>query len=124
MTKKILSIIFSLVFISGLAFSITWGVINFNKVKTGMANTGVYTNEDLNKSYEDGYSNALKDKAEYTALIAEYRDTITSLNAKISQMNFQITTLTNNNQACNSQIENLVNQKQSLESQVSNLQTV
>ena len=124
MTKKILSIIFSLVFISGLAFSITWGVINFNKVKTGMANTGVYTNEDLNKSYEDGYSNALKDKAEYTALIAEYRDTITSLNDKISQLNFQITTLTNNNQACNSQIENLVNQKQSLESQVSNLQTV
>lgn len=124
MTKKILSIIFSLVFISGLAFSITWGVINFNKVKTGMANTGVYTNEDLNKSYEDGYSNALKDKAEYTALIAEYRDTITSLNDKISQLNFQITTLTSNNQACNSQIENLVNQKQSLESQVSNLQTV
>jgi len=123
MTKKILSIVFSLVFMFVLAFSISWGVINFNKVRTGMASTGVYTNEDLTKSYEDGYDNALKDKAEYTATIAECRDTITSLNDKISQLNFQITNLNENNQEYKEQIGILSRQKENLESQVVNLQT-
>ena len=124
MTKKILTVLFSFVFISALAFSISWGVINFNKVKDGMAATGVYTNEDLNKSYEDGYDNALKDKAEYAATIEECRDTITSLNDKISQLNFQIAGLSNNNKDYSQQILVLSRQKDDLESQVTNLQII
>ena len=124
MSKKLLSIVFSLLVVAGLNFSITWGVINFNRVKEGMATTGVYTIDDVNKSYEDGYDNALTDKAEYTATIAEYRDAITSLNDKVSQLNYQITNLKSSNIECNGRISTLTNQKADLESQVTNLQNI
>lgn len=124
MSKKLLSIVFSLLVVAGLTFSITWGVINFNRVKEGMATTGVYTIDDVNKSYEDGYDNALTDKAEYTATIAEYRDAITSLNDKVSQLNYQITNLKSSNIECNGRISTLTNQKADLESQVTNLQNI
>ena len=53
-TKKILGIIFSLVFVCAFAFVLTWAIINFNKVKEGMSGTQIYTNEDLDKAYNDG----------------------------------------------------------------------
>ena len=42
-TKKVLAIIFSVLFIGAFAFVLTWGIINFNKVKDGMSGTGLYT---------------------------------------------------------------------------------
>ena len=68
-TKKILGIIFSLVFVCAFAFVLTWAIINFNKVKEGMSGTQIYTNEDLDKAYNDGYNTALENKDEYDALI-------------------------------------------------------
>lgn len=118
MSKKILSIIFSLLIISVLAFAVTWGVINFNQVKTGMASTGVYTNEDVNKAYEDGYNNALKDKTDYEDLINGYRDNIISLNDTISQLSLQVNNLSNNNHDYHNQITSLNEQKTVLEEQV------
>ena len=123
-TKKILGIIFSLIFVGAFAFVLSWGIINFNKVKDGMSGTGVYTKEDINKSYEDGYNTALTDKEEYTKLIASYRDTITTLNDNISQLNSQVTILQNNNKDYLNQIDKLNTQKSSLETQVDNLTTI
>ena len=123
-TKKVLGIIFSLLFVGAFAFVLSWGIINFNKVKDGMSGTGVYTKEDLNKAYEDGYDNALTDKEEYTNLIASYRDTITTLNDNISQLNSQVTTLTNNNKDYANQLTKLNEQKTNLQSQVDNLTTI
>ena len=120
-TKKVLSIIFSIIFVGAFAFTLIWGITNFNKVKEGISGTGVYTKEDINNAYEDGYNTALTDKEEYTKLIASYRDTITSLNDKISQLNSQITNLTNNNKDYASQIEKLNNQTNELETQVEEL---
>lgn len=119
--NKIVSITFSLLFIGVLAFAVTWGVINFNQVKTGMASTGVYTNEDLTKSYEDGYSTALTDKAEYEDLINGYRDTIISLNDNISQLNTHVNYLVSDNQDYSVQVENLTEQRIALEDQVQRL---
>jgi len=123
-TKKVLGIIFSLLFVGAFAFVLSWGIINFNKVKDGMSGTGVYTKEDINKSYEDGYNTALTDKEEYTKLIASYRDTITTLNDNISQLNSQVTILQNNNKDYKTQVSNLTTQKTNLQVQVENLTTI
>lgn len=123
-TKKILITVFSLLVVGVFAFSITWGVINFNKVQEGMSGTGLYTREDINNAYDDGYGAGVKDKAEYTILIAEYRDTVTTLNDNISQLNFQVATLTNSNLEYANQVDELSNQKTDLEVQVANLKSI
>lgn len=120
-TKKVLAVIFSLIFVCAFAFVLVWGIINFNKVKDGMSGSGVYTKEDLNKSYEDGYNTALTDKEEYVTLIAGYRDTITTLNDNVSQLTSQVTILKNNNKDYSKQVETLSTQKNDLQKQVDNL---
>jgi len=116
--RKILGLIFSLVFLGAFAFVLSWGIINFNKVKEGMSGTELYTQEDLNNAYQDGYDTALENKDEYDELISGYRDTITTLNDNISQLNSQITNLKNTNQDCQNQIVNLNYAKANLESEI------
>ena len=123
-TKNVLGIIFSLLFVGAFAFVLSWGIINFNKVKDGMSGTGVYTKEDINKAHEDGYNTALTDKEEYVNLIVSYRDTITTLNDNISQLNSQIATLTKNNKDYTNQLAQLNEQKANLQSQVDNLTAI
>lgn len=120
--KKILITCVCLVLAGAFAFAISWGVINFNKVKDGMSGTGVYTEQDLNKAYEDGYGQGIKDKAEYLILIDEYRNTITTLNDTISQLNFQVNTLTANNKDYETQLESLKAQRTTLENEVAELE--
>lgn len=120
--KKILIILFSIIVSLGLAFTITWGVINFNKVKDGMSGTGLYTETDLNKAHTDGYNQAIKDKAQYLVLIEEYRNTIATLNDTVSQLKFQVNTLTANNKDYSTQIESLTAYKTSLEEEVVRLE--
>ena len=123
-TKNILGIIFSIIFIGAFAFAITWAVINQEKVKELMSGTGIYTEEDLNSAYEDGYNTALENKDEYDTLINSYRDTITTQTDEISKLNSQIILLTNNNKDYEIQIASLESQKTELETNVSNLQTI
>ena len=124
LTKNILGIIFSIIFIGAFAFAITWAVINQEKVKELMSGTGIYTEEDLNSAYEDGYNTALENKEEYDTLINSYRDTITTQTDEISKLNSQIILLTNNNKDYEIQIASLESQKTELETNVSNLQTI
>ena len=49
-TKKVLTAIFSILIIGAFAFLLTWGIINWSKVKDGMAGNGLYTEEDIQKS--------------------------------------------------------------------------
>lgn len=121
-TKKILGIIFSIIFIGAFAFVLSWAIINFNKVKQGMSGTELFTQEDLNNAYEDGYNTALKDKEEYEVLINSYRDTITTLNDQISQLNGQITILNNNIRDQKTQISKLEQDKVTLQENITTLQ--
>ena len=123
-TKKVLGIIFGSLAVLIFGFVLTWGIINFNKVKDGMSGTGLYTKEDLNNSYEDGYNTALMDKAEYEALISGYRDTITTQTDQISKLNSQITTLNNSNKDYKNQIQSLNNTITTNEETISNLQSL
>lgn len=123
-TKKVLGIIFSILFIGAFAFVLSWGIINFNKVQDGLSGTGVYTKEDLDNAYKDGYSTALDNEKSYTELIDSYRDTITSQSDEISKLSSQVSLLTNTNKDYTTQIVNLNNQKINLEEQVDNLTTI
>ena len=123
-TKNILGIIFSILFIGAFAFAITWAIINQEKVKELMSGTGIYTEEDLDAAYEDGYNTALENKDEYDTLINSYRDTITTQTDEISKLNSQITLLINNNKDYETQIASLESQKTELETNISNLQTI
>ena len=123
-TRKILGIIFSLLFLGAFAFVLSWGIINFNKVKDSMSGTQIYDSEDINKAYQDGYDTALKDKEEYTELINGYRDTITTLNDNISQLNSQITNLTKDKNDSVRKIDELTTQKTNLQVLVDNLTSI
>ena len=120
--KKILIILFSIIVSLGLAFTITWGVINFNKVKDGMSGTGLYTETDLNKAHTDGYNQGIKDKAQYLVLIEEYRNTIAMLNDTVSQLTFQVNTLSSTNKDYETKIESLTAKKIALENEVAELE--
>lgn len=41
-----------------------------------MAGSGIYTQTDIQMAYEDGYNQALADKAEYEKLLVQYRELI------------------------------------------------
>lgn len=123
-TRKVLTIIFSILIIGAFAFLLTWGIINWSKVKDGMAGNGLYTQEDIQKSYEDGYSTALKDKEEYDKLINSYRDTITTQNDLISQYTSEATALNNSIKDYQGQVATLNEQKTALETQIDTLNTI
>ena len=123
-TKNILGIIFSVLFVAAFTFVLCWGIINFNKVKDGMSTTGLYTQDDIDASYNDGYNTALIDKESYDELINSYRDTITTQTDQISQLSSQVLALTNTNKDYANQISSLDSQKSNLEMQVENLTSI
>ncbi len=123
-TKKVLTIIFSILIIGAFAFVLTWGIINWSKVKDGMAGNGLYTQDDVQNAYEDGYSTALSDKEEYEKLIDGYRDTITTQNDLISQYTSEATALNNTIKDYQGQVEALNEQKSALEAQIETLNTI
>ena len=92
MGKKsiILISIFSVIFLAVFGFCLTWTIINWDKVKTGMSGTGIYTKEDLDNASEEAYNKGVSDKLEYEKLINEYRDTITNKSDEISFLNRSI----------------------------------
>jgi hypothetical protein len=73
-TKKIIALIASILFVGAFGFCLTWTIANWGKVKQGIGGASLYTQADVDASYEDGYTAALDNKAEYESLIDEYRD--------------------------------------------------
>lgn len=122
-TKKILIAVFSILLIGALAFLITWGVINFNKVKEGMSGTGLYTKTDLDNAYNDGYNTALEDKDEYENLINGYKDTITMQTDALAKLNSEKENLTISNEGYVQQVNKLTGQKNTLDAQVLSLRS-
>lgn len=123
-TRKVLTIIFSILIIAAFAFVLTWGIINWSKVKDGVSGSGLYTQDDIQNAYEDGYNTALADKEEYDKLINSYRDTITTQNDLISQYASEATALNNSIKDYQGQIATLNEQKTALETQIETLNTI
>ena len=123
-TRKVLTIIFSILIVAAFAFVLTWGIINWSKVKEGMAGNGLYTQDDVQNAYEDGYNTALTDKEEYDNLINSYRDTITTQNDLISQYTSETNALNNSIKDYQGQIGTLNEQKTALQTQIDTLNTI
>lgn len=89
MSKKgiIISSIISIVFLVVFGFCLSWTIINFDKVKSGMSGTELYTKEDLDTAHSDGYDEGIKDKNKYLEMIDEYRDNIINKTDEISVLN-------------------------------------
>lgn len=123
-TKKVLTIIFSILIIGAFAFTLTWGIINWSKVRDGMSGSGLYTQDDVQNAYEDGFNKALSDKEEYEKLINSYKDTITTQTDLISQYTSEANILNNSIKDYQEQINGLTEQKSILETQVATLNNI
>jgi hypothetical protein len=87
--KKVAIVVISLVAVVALAGGWLWR--NFSNVKTSVADgIGLYTQSDLTRAYEDGYTTALSDEAKYAALIDEFRAKIADLTADIHDREDQV----------------------------------
>lgn len=133
-TKRIVAIVLSAVLLAVSAFSIAWGVINFNKVKDGLSGAGLYTQDDVQNAYEDGYGTALDNKQEYEDLIAEYRDKLSDYEIikkelavskdNINELNEKVYNLQTYVAECESLIERMKAKNYQLKNQIKNLETI
>jgi hypothetical protein len=133
-TKKIVAIIAGVLFLAALGLSLAWAIINFDKVKQGMSGAGLYTQDDVDNSYADGYDTALDNKAEYEALIAEYRDKLseyenikkelTVAKYNIAELNGTVDYLKNYIAECEQLIKNLTAENFMLKDKVKILEEI
>ena len=89
--------IFSLVLIVVLGLGIIWCIANYSKLEEGFSGSNLYTQEDLNNAYNDGYNTAFTDREEYESLINSYRDKITTQSDEIDKLKDEIQLLKNDN---------------------------
>lgn len=132
--KQITAIVLSVILIAVSAFSITWGVINFNKVKDGLSGTGLYTQDDVTAAYEDGYGTALDNKQEYEDLIAEYRDKLSDYEIikkelavskdNINELNEKVYNLQTYVAECEALIDKMKAENYQLKNQITNLENI
>lgn len=85
-TKQIFIVVFSLLLVGLFIFILKWGILNWSKVKDGMSRSGIYTETDIKTAYEDGYNQALADKAEYEKLIVYYRALIEQYEKELADL--------------------------------------
>ena len=119
--KKIVVAVFSIIIIGALAFMVTWVVINFDNIKAGLSGTELYTKEDIDKAYDDGFNTALGNKENYESLINDYKDTISSQTDVIAQLNEQNETLEKSILDYQSQVDALTIQRDDLLKQIETL---
>ena len=109
-TSKILAIIGSILLAGLIAFMVVWTVINWDVIKTTFDGSKIYTTEDVNNAYQDGYNSGSVDKEYYENLINEYREQISNYAAQIGELTGQINQLDNNNKDYAIQLEILTEQ--------------
>ena len=132
--KRIIAIVLSAVLLAVSVFSLVWGIINFNKVKEGFKGSGLYTQTDIDAAYEDGYGEALGNKQEYDALIAEYRDKLADYKIKkkelavskdnINELNEKVYSLQSYISECETLIDKMKADNHRLQSQIKNLENI
>jgi hypothetical protein len=133
-TKKIIALIASVLFVGAFAFCLTWTIANWGKVKQGIGGASLYTQTDLDTSYEDGYTAALDNKGEYETLIAEYRDKLseyenikkelTVSKYKIAELESSVAYLQNYISECEALIKNLTVENYMLKDKIKILEEI
>ena len=83
---KIVAVVTSLLFIGAFAFTTIWTITNWNKVAGAMSGSNLYTRQDVDNAFEDGFNLALEHKQTYEDLIESYKDTILLLNTQVADL--------------------------------------
>ena len=117
MGKKIIVTIISLLLISALGFCVCWTVINFGKVKDGLSGTAIYTKEDVEKAYYDGYDKALNDKDDLLLQIEELRFLLSEKETELHNLEVKLSDYN----LTKSELNALKHEQARLEKEVSNL---
>lgn len=91
------------------------GTVNNNKY---------YTQEDVQKAYDDGFSDGNKSETELNAKYEYYKTLVDDYYIQVTTLNEEITKLSSENASYSSQLKNLTTQKNNLQSQVDNLNTI
>ena len=91
------------------------GTVNNNKY---------YTQEDVQKAYDDGFSDGNKSETELNAKYEYYKTLVDDYYIQVTTLNEEITKLSSENASYSSQVKNLTTQKNNLQSQVDNLNTI
>lgn len=118
-SKKIISIIVSIVLILAFGGVLAWGIVNYDKVKTGVQGGNLYTKNDLDNSYKDGYTTAFADKEVLLQLINTHRATISQNEETITRLEAEkkdLTTQLSRIDELNESISNLQNENERLSS--------
>lgn len=91
------------------------GTVNNNKY---------YTQEDVQKAYDDGFSDGNKSETELNAKYEYYKTLVDDYYIQVTTLNEEITKLSSENASYSSQVKNLTTHKNNLQSQVDNLNTI
>ena len=84
--KKKGSIIFTTILVCLLGFCVIWSISNFDKLKLAISGTALYTKEDVDNAYRDGYDTAVTDKADLLVQIEALRNELDVKTAELSAL--------------------------------------
>ena len=91
------------------------GTVNNNKY---------YTQEDVQKAYDDGYADGNKSESELTTKYEYYKSLVDDYYVQVTTLNEEINKLSNENASYSTQVKNLTTQKTNLQAQVDNLTSI
>ncbi len=91
------------------------GTVNNNKY---------YTQEDVQKAYDDGYADGNKSESELTTKYEYYKSLVDDYYVQVTTLNEEINKLSNENASYSTQVKNLTTQKTNLQTQVDNLTSI
>ena len=91
------------------------GTVNNNKY---------YTQEDVQKAYDDGYADGNKSESELTTKYEYYKSLVDDYYVQVATLNEEINKLSNENASYSTQVKNLTTQKTNLQAQVDNLTSI
>ena len=116
--KKIATIVLSVVLFAVFVFFIVWTCLNWDTFKKTFDGTKLYTYDDVETAYDDGYSAGAKDKTQYELIITEYKEQIANLSTQRTELLTQITTLQNSNKDYSTELQNARTELAELNNQI------
>ncbi|HJD05829.1 MAG TPA: InlB B-repeat-containing protein [Candidatus Onthoplasma faecipullorum] len=104
MTKKIIAIVVSILAITAIGCFVG---LNWKSIKAMLSGAQIYTAEQMEESYNQGYADANTNEDTYLQQIDYYKNLVEDNELEIENLNNEITNLTNTNDSYQSQITNL-----------------
>lgn len=109
-TKNLVTLIVALILLVGLGFGVWWVVKNKDAIFGYMNDTSIYTQEEYDNHYQEGYDKGYQDannnEEYYKTLIAQYEAQLAEKNAELEQYKIDKEKLTTERDNLQSQLDN------------------